>query len=237
MPTKVYVSSVPATSKANIQETFSYRKSGWAAIASGIIGILAAGSLITYLILRSSSQEVTIFLSRVHDGGVFLQFLLLIPVVFGLHKLSLLRPPGMSRTILSMGVGAVLWVVFCLLLTLPKVVAEVLYMFPQGVFGGWLMVVCWRLRNNLSPGLRWFGIIVGFGLALVGIFPLGYAIFVDTIILQIPAASEEAVAKIPITPANMVLHWFLWVGSPMGVLTLPFWTILIGRRLLRESHI
>jgi hypothetical protein len=58
---------------------------------------------------------------------------------------------------------------------------------------------------------------------------------VDTLILQIPAASDEVVAKIPISPANMILHQLLWVGSPMGVLTLPFWTMLLGRQLLRKG--
>lgn len=84
--------------------------------------------------------------------------------------------------------------------------------------------------------LRWFGIMVGFGLALVGIFPLGYAIFVDNIILHIPVPSDEVIQKIPVdTPANVFLHQIIWIGSFMGVLTLPIWTILIGVRLLRKK--
>jgi uncharacterized membrane protein YhaH (DUF805 family) len=210
---------------------------GWSAIVSGAIGILACGFLIAYLVLRNLGPDTDILVSRLHDAGVAIQFLLLIPVVYGLHKLSKQQSTGMSQATLYTGVSAILFVTLFLLLIFPKVVAEILYMFPQGIFGGWLMVICLRLRNTLRPGLRWFGLVVGLGLALVGAFPLGYAIFVDTIILQIPAASEEAVAKVPITLANMVLHQILWVGSLMGVLTLPFWTILLGLVMLRESRI
>jgi hypothetical protein len=79
-------------------------------------------------------------------------------------------------------------------------------------------------------------IIVGFGLALVGIFPLGYAIFIDKIILQIPAAPDEEVAKIPTdTNANIILHQILNIGTVLGVLTLPIWTIIVGIRLSREK--
>jgi len=175
-------------------------------------------------------------MANIHDAGVMLQFLFMIPAVFGLYELSQKRSPGMGRATLYIGIGAIFFTVLFLLLGLVKVIADVLYMFPQGIFGAWLIVICWRMKNVLSRGLRWFGIVVGFGLALVGSFPLQYAIFVDKIILQVPAASDEAVAKIPISHANMILHQILWIGSPLGVLTLPFWTLLLGRRLLRERN-
>ncbi|HEY4323913.1 MAG TPA: hypothetical protein VGN20_07995 [Mucilaginibacter sp.] len=96
------------------------------------------------------------------------------------------------------------------------------------------MIVNWRLYGLLARGLRWFGIIVGFGLALVGVFFLGYAIFVDTVMLRIPAA-PEADYPVNYTPANLLLHQVVLVGTIMGVLTLPFWTILVGRSMLKES--
>jgi hypothetical protein len=67
------------------------------------------------------------------------------------------------------------------------------------------------------------------------LFFVGYIILVSTIPLRIPAASLEEVSKIPITSANSYLHYFLEIGSLLGVLTLPFWTILIGIRLFREK--
>lgn len=74
--------------------------------------------------------------------------------------------------------------------------------------------------------------IVGLGLALVGTFSISYAIFVSTIILRVPAASVEELGKIPFTLANQILHQILWIGSLIGVYTLPSWTLLTGRRLL-----
>jgi hypothetical protein len=143
----------------------------------------------------------------------------------------------MSAAMLNTGIAALLFTCLLLFIIFPKVVADPLYMFPQGIFGVWLIFVCSRMMSKFSRGLRWFGIVVGFGLALVGLFPLGYAIFVDTIILQIPAASDAAVEKIPSnTPANITLHYILFTGTFMGIVTLPVWTILLGRRLLREKN-
>jgi len=212
-----------------------YRFAGRTAIASGAIGILAYMSLIGYLVYRNQVRYLGDLMIRTHDVGVILQFLFMIPVAFGLHKLSQKRSPGMNQAMLTTGIAALSFTILFLLLIFPKLLADTLYMFPQGVFGVWLMIVCWRLPGILSPGLRWFGIAVGLGLALVGTFPPGFAIFVDTIVLRIPAASDVAQANVPMTSVNKILHQILWIGSFMGVLTLPSWTILIGRRLLREK--
>jgi hypothetical protein len=214
-----------------------YRSSAYAAIASGIIGIIAYGFLVGYLVVRNQNYQMGAFVVRFHDAGVILQFLLFIPVSFALFKLSEQSYLSITRTLLNIGIGAIAFAAMFLLLGFPKIIADVLYMFPQGVFGVWIMIVCWRMKGTFSPGLRWFGILVGLGLALVGIFPLGYALFVDKMILQIPAATDEAVAKIPTdTTANIILHKIIWIGSFMGVLTLPFWTILLGKRLFREDR-
>ncbi|HZJ36957.1 MAG TPA: hypothetical protein VFD29_10070 [Gillisia sp.] len=74
------------------------------------------------------------------------------------------------------------------------------------------------------------------GLALVGIYPLGYAIFVDIIILQIPAPSDEVLENIPMTLADSIFHLILAFGTIMGVGALPFWTIIVGLRLLRKKR-
>jgi hypothetical protein len=145
------------------------------------------------------------------------------------------RSSNSSQAMFNVGVGALSFTIFFLLLIFPKVLADTLYMFPQGIFGVWLIVSCWRLKGIVPSWLRWFGIIVGFGLTLVGIFPIAYAIFVDNIILQIPAPSDEVMNKIPAeTPANIVIHQILYIGSFIGVLTLPMWTIFIGVRFFEK---
>jgi hypothetical protein len=107
-------------------------------------------------------------------------------------------------------------------------------MLPQGIFGVWLILISLHLKGILSKGLSWFGMVVGLGLTFVGFFFVGYTIFVSTIPFRIPAASLEEASKIPITSANNYLHYFLDIGSLLGVLTLPFWTILIGLKLFSE---
>ena len=177
-----------------------------------------------------------IYIVRFHDAGVIIQFLLLIPVAIALYKLSQRQYQGISRTMINIGIGALCFTAIFLLLQFPNILAIVLYMFTQGVFGVWLIIACWHLKEVFPQWLRWFGIIVGFGLALVGIFPLGYAIFVDKIILRIPAASDEEVAKIPTdTIANTILHQILSIGTTIGVLALPIWTIIVGVGLRREK--
>jgi hypothetical protein len=214
----------------------SYRSAGRAAIASGIIGIIAYVFLIGFLVIRNQDAQNGVIPIRVHDSCVILQFLFFIPVTIALFKLIQEHSPGISQVMLNTGVGALCFTVLFLLLIFPKILADTLYMFPQGIFGIWVIIACWRLQGIISQWLRWFGIIVGFGLTLVGIFPIGYAFFVDNVILHIPAPSDAVMDKIPTeTPANIVIHQFLYIGSFLGVLTLPVWTILIGVRLLRKK--
>ncbi len=206
-------------------------------IASGVIGIVAFVSLIGFLVLRSGDAQNENLPIRVHDVCVMLQFLFLIPLVIAISQPIREPSPHKSKAMLYVGVAALCLTALFLLLVFPKILADTLYMFPQGIFGGWLMTACWRMKGLFPRWLRWFGMIVGFGLILVGIFPVGYALFVDDIILQIPAPSDAVMNQIPVeTPANLLLHRFLMIGSVLGVLTLPVWTILAAVNFLRKSR-
>lgn len=215
---------------------FSYRNAGWAAITSGTIGILAFSSLIIAVLTRTTF-EVTgqiLLLFNVFHVSLILQFLLMIPMIFSLQILSRKQPPGMSQETLFTGVIALLCTALFLFLIFPKVMMDEYYMIPQAVFGAWLLVVNWQLSGILSKGIRWFGMVVGVGLFLVGIYEVGFAIFVDSTSLQIPAVDENTLVDPGPTPANIIVHHILDIGTFMGVLTLPFWTIILGRKLLRE---
>ena len=215
-----------------------YRSVGWAAIICGIIGFLAFGFLAAFLNLHLTEHLRDGILIRSHDVCVILQFLLMIPVVFGLYKLSYQRSPGMSRATLVTGVATLSFTVLFLLLIFPKILNDTLYMFPQGVFGVWLIVVSWRMRGVLTRGLRWFGMVVGFGLALVGTFPSGMAIFVPWYTLgtppAIPAVTPEVSTGVHL--ADNLFHQFLLIGTFIGVITLPIYTILLGTRFLRKTN-
>lgn len=213
-----------------------YRTAGRAAIASGIFGMVAYFSLIGFLLIRNQDSQNGTLPIRVHDSCVILQFLFLIPVSIALFKLAREGTLRMTQAMLNVGIGALCFTVLFLLLIFPKILADTLYMFPQGIFGAWVIIACWRLKGLIPQWLRWFGVIVGLGLILVGIFPMGYGIFVDNIIFHIPAPSDEVMDKIPAdTTANIMVHLFLYIGSFIGVLTLPIWTTLIGIRLLKNK--
>ncbi len=216
----------------------SYRTAGWASIGSGTIGFMAYGFLFTAVTSRTDwvISNYVYLMFRAHDIGVIIQFLLLIPVVFGLFKLSQAKPQGMSRSTLKVGVGALLFTAVFLLFGIVKIFYDVLYMVPQGVFGVWLMVANWRLSGVLRNGLRWFGIVVGSGLLIVATYVPGYAIFVDPVILRIPVVDLANYPEPPMDLANTILHQMIWIGTIMGVVTLPIWTILLGTRLLREQR-
>ncbi len=215
----------------------SYRTAGWAAIGSGAIGLMAYGFLFTAVTSRTDwvISNYVYVMFRAHDIGVIIQFLLLIPVVFGLFKLSQAKPQGMNRTTLNVGIGALLFTAVFLLLGIVKILVDGHYTVPQGVFGVWLMVVNWRLSGVLPNGLRWFGIVVGLGLLIVATFVPGYAIFVDPVILRIPPVDLANYPEPPMDLANTILHQIIWIGTIMGVATLPIWTILLGARFLREK--
>jgi hypothetical protein len=225
-----------------ISQTFTktvspYRYAGWSAVGSGIIGFIAFGFLAAFLNLHLAEHLRDGIFIRSHDACVILQFLLLIPVVLGLYKLSFQGTGGMSHAMLFTGVGVLSFTVLFLLLIFPNILNDTLYMFPQGVFGVWLIIVSWRMQGILARGLRWFGMIVGFGLALVGSFPSGMAIFVPWYTIGAPPAipMENPAVSAGVHLADIVFHQFLWIGTIVGVITLPVYSILVGRRLLREK--
>ncbi len=171
---------------------------------------------------------------KTHHVGVILQYVFLIPVAFALHRLARQQVPGLSRATLAVGLVSLSLIVLCALLFIVNVVADDLYTVPQGVLGGWLMVVNQRLSSVLPRGLTRFGAVVGFGLLLVGTFPLAYGIFVDPIGLRGPVPPDY---PNPETPANTIIHLVFYIGTFLGVVTYPIWVILLGRQLFRERGV
>lgn len=216
----------------------SYHSAAWSVIISGILGAIAFGFLLYAVLGRGSGalvQSEYVLMFNLHDAVAMLQFLFLIPLVFAFHKLSLQRDNAMSRTTRMTGIISMSLTAFTLLLVFPGVLSNGIYTFPQAIFGGWLIVVNGQLAGLLPSPLRWFGKFIGLGLIIFGSFLVGYTLFVDPINLRIPAATIDEMERVPFTPANQFLHQLIWVGSLMGVLPLPFWTILTGIRLLRTK--
>ena len=221
----------PATSTAGS----TYRSVGWAAIASGAFGIMALALLIVgvnYMITsKAESSGLVSLMFKAHAVGVILQSVAMIPAAFALDALARQQFPSGSRATLTLGIASLSFIVLCELFWIGNVVADDLYTVPQGVLGVWLMIVNLRLLGVLPRRLAWFGVVVGFGLLLVGTFPIAYAIFVDPIALHGPVPPDYP--DPPFTTANTIIHDVFLLGTLLGVVTYPIWTILFGRRLLR----
>lgn len=208
-----------------------YRSTGWAAIVSGAIGILAYASMAAAVFVRAADIAPDLLFS-INHVGVILQSLLMIPVARALRRLSHQRPPGMSRATLVFGIAALSLTVICLALILVQLAWDAVYTIPQGLIGVWLILLNWRLSGVLGRGVRWLGMIAGFGMVLVGQFPITYAIFVEPVNFFAPSPDDAPFVE---TTANNIIHLLLIIGSYFGVLPYPIWSILIGRRLHRES--
>jgi hypothetical protein len=213
------------------------RLAGRLAILSGVFGIAAFACLILFLAMRPSAAgpDTAHLLLRSHDVGVILQSLCLIPFALALDAIARRDSRGSSRMTGAAGVTFLILVVVLMSLSLAKVVADVLYMIPQGAVGCWLIVVCRQVANGLPRGLRRLGIVAGLGLILVSVFPIGYALFVDPAMLHGPVGDDD-----PTPPgtdrANQVVHVALAIGTLIGCSTYPIWSALAGRwLLLRES--
>ncbi|HVI56025.1 MAG TPA: hypothetical protein VM621_13360 [Luteibacter sp.] len=201
------------------------------AIVSGVFGIAAFACLIVFLVMRPSDPQTSHILLRSHDAAIILQSLCLIPFTLALDAMARQHSPGSSRGTVVAAVAFLALIVVLLSLSFVKVVADVLYMIPQGAFGGWLIVVCRQNATGLPPGLRRLGIVAGGGLLLISVFPIGYALFVDPAILHGPIADDD-----PTPPgterANGIVHLALAIGTLIGCSMYPLWSALAGRWLL-----
>lgn len=211
----------------------SYRLAGWAAIASGAIGLLAHGFLWAFLVSRLSGgdERTCMPLLRTHDAGVIFQALFLIPVVIALGGVGGQHSRGGGRATVAMGVMAASLIVLSLLLVFVNVATDGTFMVSQGVLGIWLIVASRLASNGLPRYLKWLGTVAGVGLVLVAAFGIGYFIFVDSRIGPVPFDYQPPKGT---EMANDILHGILLIGSFMGVTTLPIWTALVGVWLLRK---
>lgn len=226
------MTTLPATATAGTR----YRSAGLSAMTSGVFGLVAQGCLIagvSYMLKsRTEYSGLVDLFFKSHTLALSFQSLFMIPVVFGVHALARERLPGTTPASLALAVLSLSLVVLCAVLYLLNVVADDLYLVPQGAFGVWLMFANRRLSRVLPRGLTRFGTVVGFGLVLVGIFPLAYGVFVDPIGLQGPVPLDH---PNPETTANTIIHLIFYVGTLLGVVTYPIWAILLGRHLVRAG--
>ena len=214
----------------------SYRSAGWAAILSGLIGLISHGFAWAFVLRRATGgdEPSTMPLIRAHDAGVILQSLFLIPVVFAIDGIVRRHTRGASRGTVGIGVASLSLIILCLLLVFANVLADDIYTVPQGWFGIWIIVMRWRVSSVFPRSLTWLGMVVGVGLVLVATFPFGYRLFVDSTFDPVPYNFEPSAGT---ERANAIIHNIFIIGSFMGVTTLPIWSALLGRQLLKMGRL
>ena len=213
-----------------------YRSVGWAAIASGVLALIAFVSLIAYL--TTTPQEIldsqvildpgvmppmSRFLLASNSVEIAFQSLLMIPVALALHAFGHRRSPVASRAALALGILGLCGVALFQLLPLinPKV-SDIFFMGPTGFVGAWLIAINWVLASVLSGRLRIVGTVAGIGLVIVGASFFFLAPGVDVLITR------------PLAYANDVdFHNGIAIGGVPGNILYPIWAILVGRSLLR----
>ena len=219
----------PATTSA------PHRPAGWAAIASGAIGIIAFGLLVAFLAITPTEileSKVTLepgvmppvsrLLINSSDVGFILQALFMIPVALVLHAFGRQHAPGVSRATVTVGVFALSLIALLRLLTLLNpAVSGILFMGPTCFVGAWLIVVNWLLAGVLSRGLRITGTVAGIGLVIqsASFFFLGGRIVLTE--------GPEAIAD------DVDFHNWNAIGGVPGSILFSIWAILLGYKLIR----
>jgi hypothetical protein len=214
--------------------TSGTRFAGRLAIVSGVFGIAAFACLIVFLVTRPSDQQTSHILLRSHDAGIILQSLCLMPFALALGAIARQQSPESSRVMGTAAVAFLGLVVLLVLLGFVNVVADVLYMIPQGAVGGWLIAVCLQKANGLPKGLRILGVVAGVGLILISLFPIGYSLFVDPAMLRGPI-SDDAPTPPGTHRANGIVHMVLAAGTLIGCSMYPLWSALAGRWMLSRE--
>ena len=210
------------------------RLPGRLAIISGVFGIAAFACLVVFLVMRPSDPQTSHILLRSHDAGVIVQSLCLMPFALALGAIARQQSHETGRVMGIAAVTSLTLVVILMVLSFVNIVADVLYMIPQGAVGGWLIAVCRQHANGLPKGLRILGIVAGVGLLLISVFPIGYALFVDPAILYGPI-SDHVPAPPGTRKANGIIHLVLAIGTLIGCSMYPLWSALAGRWFLMRG--
>src|SRR4051812_27271187 len=210
----------------------SSKSVAWPAIISGVFGLLACGFILAALFVREGSgRTMGDLMFRGHDVAAIFQAFFMTQVVTGLYALTSATGLVVRRKSFGIALCALRITIVLLVLTVLHLINDMLYMVPLGVFGAWLLIAN-RDFTFLPRYLRRLGTIAGLGLLLVGVFPILFGIFVDPKSLLGPLPRDY---KDVDSVANIVAHIILLVGTLTGVITYPIWSILLGRKLLKEK--
>jgi hypothetical protein len=209
---------------------------GRAAIIAGLLGLIGTGLLVAALFAPTPAtstmrRETSLFLWQ--DAFVVAQALAMIPVTLGLYRLTA-RASGATSAI-AVGLFAQAYLVITTSLIFTNTTSDMLYMFGIGLVGVWLFLVNRRALDLGSSRVMWTGRVAATGLVLVGIGFLIYGALVAPAVFVRPLTIAEIDAQ-TLTPANLISHLCLAIGTLFGRVLYPIWTLLLGRRLLARGN-
>jgi hypothetical protein len=224
-------------------------RAGRAMIASGVIGLLAFASLFAALYLRETTASQQQWAAGViqpgiwdaffrgHDLGVIAQSLLLLPAALAIQRPDA-RPALSGLPLMSLfGVAALVLLALSLVMVFALKSSDMLYMLPQGFVGVWLIAAVRARPPGLGKALRVLGWVSGLGLVVVGLADIGIVVALGLSPLALVGPMPPQVDPEGVRGAlNGWSHAFLDLGSVLGVLTLPVWSILAGRGIARASR-
>ena len=215
---------------------------------SGVIGVLAFVSLFAAVFIRQATSNQQQWaagvvqpgiwdqLFRGHDAGVIVQSLLLVPAALVIGRKDADATTVWQSPIAVMGVLANLLLALSLVLVFVTQASDMLYMLPQAFVGVWIILVCRAGPAGIGKPLRIFGWIVGIGLIIVGLADVGIIMALGPSMMAIVGPVPAQVDPVGVTGAlNEWSHVALSVGSVLGVITLPFWSMLAGRGIVRAG--
>lgn len=208
------------------------RNAGVIAIAAGCIGLVSFGLLFGGLMTRKSGGSGSLF--RGQDIAVALQALLMILVTLAILRLQtpLRQAPWLAGVGILGHVGVVLSI--GLYFAFGAVSGDMLYMLPQGLIGIWLIALCWS-ASSLSVRLRVIGVLAGIGLLLIAVSDVIIANALGWHIFDLrarPSVSAEAVSS----QGNWLGHALLPIGTLLGRILYPIWSIAVGYKLIRRGN-
>lgn len=213
------------------------KRVGRFALWSGVIGIVAVGLLIAALAAPTPSpnsmrRETSLFAWQ--NAAVILQALGMIPVTIGLRRLGNIETDAGRPADVALGLFAQLSLILTSALLFTDTVSDMLYMAPIGLVGLWLLTINRRDDGVFSRGLVWTGRVAGTGLVTVGVGFVIYGMLVAPAVFTRPLSTAEIDAQ-SLTPANLVAHVCMAVGTLFGRIVYPTWAIFLGLRLLRHA--
>ena len=194
---------------------FSNTKIGWAAIATGVLAILA----VTFLILM---YAVDISFGKVNDGLNSMIGISSAALAWMLYAEHHDNSPLMSQIAILLAVLGAIFTIIGSILIIFGFTDFVLAGWYSGIgfalIGVWLAVFCFSLLQNdaWTQTLLAFGIVAGTFMA-IGLFGIpGIVARID---------SMESM------PWYLYIAFFGWFGT---YILYPIWTIWLGRSLLRK---